>query len=73
MTTEVSYLIPGSLEDTYKYIEVADGQHVTPEQKGQVRIKMCNDNIDPFIATLHNVLFAPDLCDGLFSTITLMN
>ena len=34
---------------------------------------MCNDNGDPFIATLHSVLLAPDLCDRLFSIITLMN
>ena len=40
MTPEVSYLIPGSLEDTYKFIEVADGHHVTAKQKGQVRIIM---------------------------------
>ena len=34
---------------------------------------MCDDNGYPFIATLHNVLLAPDLCDTLFSIITLMN
>ena len=34
---------------------------------------MCDDNEDPFIATLHNVLLAPDLCNGLFSIITFMN
>ena len=34
MTPEVSYLITGSLEDTYKYIEVVDGHHVTEKQKG---------------------------------------
>ena len=34
---------------------------------------MCNNHGDPFIATLHNVLLAPDLCDRLFSIITLMN
>ena len=72
MTPEVSDFIPGSLEDTDKYIEFADGHHVTAKQKGQVRIKMCNDNGKPFIATLHNVLLAPDLCDGLFSIITLI-
>ena len=73
MTTEVSDFIPGSLEDTDKYIEVADGHHVTVKQKGQVRIKMCDDNGKHFIATLHNVLLAPDLRDRLFSIITLMN
>ena len=34
---------------------------------------MCDDNGKPFIATLHNVLLAPDLCDRLFLIITLMN
>ena len=34
---------------------------------------MCDDNGDPFIATLHNVILAPELCDRLFSIITLMN
>ena len=34
---------------------------------------MCDDNGDTFIVTLHNVLLAPDLCDRLFSIITLMN
>ena len=73
MTPEVSDFIPGSLEDTDKYIEVADRHHVTAKQKGQVRIKMYDDNGKTFIATLYNVLLAPDLCDRLFSIITLMN
>ena len=34
---------------------------------------MCDDNGKTFIATLYNVLLAPDLCDGLFSIIMLMN
>ena len=73
MTPEVSYCIPCSLEDTDKYIEVADGHHVTAKQTGQVRIKMCNDYGNPFIVTLHNVLLAPELCDRLFLIITFMN
>ena len=73
MTPEVSDFIPGSLQDTDKYIEVADGHHVTAKQKGQVQIKMCDDNGNPFITTLHNVLLAPDLCDRLFLIVTLMN
>ena len=64
MTPEVSYFIPGSLEDTDKYIEVAGGHHVTAKQKGQVRIQMCNNNGKSFIATLHTVLLAPDLYNG---------
>ena len=73
ITPEVSCFIPGSLEDTDKYIEVSYRHHVTANQKGQVQIKMCDDNGKPLIATLHNVLLAPDLCDKLFSIITLMN
>ena len=34
---------------------------------------MCDDHGDLFIATLQNVLLAPDLCDRLFSIIKLMN
>ena len=56
-----------------KCFEVADGHNVTAKQKGQVGIKMCGDNGDPFIATLHNVLLAPDLCDRLFSIIAVIN
>ena len=73
MTPEVSDFITGLLEDTDKYIEVADGHHVTAKQKDQVRIQMYDNNRNPFIATLHNVLLAPELCDRLFSIITLMN
>ena len=36
MTPEVADFVPGSLEDTDKYIEVADVHHVTEKQKGQV-------------------------------------
>ena len=51
MTSEVSDFVPGSLEDTDKYIEVADVHHVTAKQKGQVRMKMCDNHGNPFIAT----------------------
>ena len=34
---------------------------------------MCDDNGKTFIAKLYNVLLAPDLCERLFSVITLMN
>ena len=54
-------------------ILTADGYHATAKQKGQVQIKICNDRGDTFIATLHNVLLTLDLCDRLFSIITLMN
>ena len=73
MTPEVTDFIPGALEDTDKFIEVADGHHVTAKPKGSVRIQMCNDNGKKFVATLYNILLAPDLCDRLFSIIMLMN
>ena len=73
ITPKVTDFIPGSLEDTDKFIEVADGHHVTSKQKGSVRIQMCDDNGKTFVTTLYNVLLAPDLCDRLFSIITLMN
>ena len=73
MTPELSDFIPCSLENTGKYIEVVDRHHVTAKQKGQILIKMCENNGDYFIATLHNVHLAPDLCDRLFYIITLMN
>ena len=72
MTPEVLDSIPVSLEDTDKYIEVADGHHVTVKQKGQVQIQICDNNIKTFIVTLYNVLLAPNLCNRLFSIITLM-
>ena len=34
---------------------------------------MCDNNGDTFITTLHDVLLAPDICNGLFSIIILMN
>ena len=73
MAPEVSDFIPRTLEDTDKYIEVADEHHVTAKHTGQVQIQMCNDNGKTFIATLYNVLLAPDLCDRIFSINTLMN
>ena len=73
MMPQVLDFIPGLLEDTDDYILVADGHHVKAKQKGQVRIKMCGQNGNTFITTLHNVIFAPDLCNRLFSFITLIN
>ena len=73
MQPEVSDFIPGSLEDMDKHIKVADRNPVTSGKKIQVRIKMCDNHRDPFITTLHNVLLAPDLCDGLFPIIALLN
>ena len=69
MTPQVSDFIPGSLEDTDKHIEVADKHHVSAKQEGQIGIKICNNNGDPFIATLHNIILAPNVCGMLFSII----
>ena len=66
MTQHVSDFIPGSLEDTDKHIEVADEHHITAKQKGQVQIKICDNNGDTLIVILPNVILAPDLCDSLF-------
>ena len=73
MTPEVLDFIPGTLEDTDKHIEVAGGHHVTAKQKVQVQVQMCDDNGKTFIATLYNILLAPDLCYRLFLTTMLMN
>ena len=73
MIPQVQDFIPGSLEDTDIHIEVADGHRITAKKKGQVQIKISNNNGDNLIVTSQNVLLAPDLCDGLFSSITLMN
>ena len=34
---------------------------------------MCDNNGDPFIAMLHNVIFEPESCDRLFLIIILMD
>ena len=73
MTEEIWGFIPGPLVETDKYIEVTDGHFVTAKQTRKVQIKMCDYNGKPFIAKLYNILFAPDLCDWLFSIIKLMN
>ena len=39
MTPEVTDFIPESLEDTDKFIEVADGHHVTTKKKDQYAYK----------------------------------
>ena len=66
MKPEVSDLIPGSLENKDRQLEVADGHHVTAKQKGKVWTKMCDNHRDIFIAMLHNGLLVPDLCNRLF-------
>ena len=73
MAPQFSDFIPGSLEDTDKYIGVSNRHHVTEKQKGQVQIKMCYNNRDNFITTFHNVLLAPDICNRVFLIIMLMN
>ena len=70
---EVSGFIPGLLDDIDKHIGFVGRHYVTAKQKGQVQINICDNNGDTFIATLHNVLLAPDKYDRLSSIITLMN
>ena len=59
--------------ETDKYIEVADGNFITVKETGQVQITMCGDNGKPFVDSLYNILFAPDLYNRLFSIIVLIN
>ena len=60
MTPDISGLIPGSLAETDKYIEVSDGHFITSKQTGEVQIKMRDNNGKHFIATSYNVLLSPD-------------
>ena len=46
MAPQVLDFIPGSLEDTYKYIEIVYRYYVTAKQKVQAQIKMFDDNIN---------------------------
>ena len=73
MTPYISDFIPGSLVETDKCINVTDGHFVTAKQTWQVQIEMWYKNGRHLIATLYNVLLAPDLCDWLFSITALMN
>ena len=73
MTPQVSDFISGSLEYMDKYTEATDGHYVTAKKKCKIQTKMCKNNEDPFIATLYNILLVPDLSDGLFSIIMLMD
>ena len=66
MTLQTSDFIPGLFKYTDKYIEVTDGRYFTAKKEVQFQIKMCDDNRNNFIATLHKVLMSPDLCDKLF-------
>ena len=61
------------MAETDKYTKVADGHFFTAKQTKEVQIKMRDNNGKPFIDMLYNVLFAPYLCDRLFTIITLMN
>ena len=72
-TPKISDFIPGSLVETDKYIEVKDRNFVTSKQTGKFQIEMRDDNGKLFIATLYNVLLAPDSRNKLFLIITLMN
>ena len=62
MTPENYNFIPDSLEETDKYIKVADGIFTVKKQEKR-KYKIFDDNGKPFIATLYNVILVPDLCD----------
>ena len=55
MTQGISYFITGSLIETYRYIEVSDWYFVTEKQRGEVQIKMRDDNGKPFVAKLYDI------------------
>ena len=61
MTPEIPNFLPGSLLETDKYIEVINENFITSKQTEVVQINMHDDNGKPFIETLYNALFAPDL------------
>ena len=73
MIPQVSGFIPGPLEYTDNYIEVADVHYITAKQNVPVQIIMCGDNIDPFIVTLYETLLALDLYNMLFLIVKSMN
>ena len=49
--------------ETDKYIKVSDGNFVTAKKTGQFQIETHDDNGKTFIATLYNLLLAPELCN----------
>ena len=51
-TQEISDLMLGSLVETDKYIEVADGHFATAKKAGEVQIKMHDNNGKPLIDIL---------------------
>ena len=59
--------------ETDKHIEVADNHFVTTKQTRKVQINMRDNDGKPFITTLYNLLFAPDLSSQLFTIIKLMD
>ena len=63
MTPGISSFVPGSLVEKDKYIKFADGNFVTAKQTLQVQIEMRDENGKQHIATLYNVILAPDLCN----------
>ena len=63
MTPKASDFIPGLFKYMDKYIEVMDKNYVTEKQEVKVQIKICDDNGSHLIATLHNVILLPYLCN----------
>ena len=73
MTPEILGFILGLLVETYKYVQVADGNLVTVKKTGELQIKIRYDYGKPFVATLYNLLLTPYLCDQMCSVITPIN
>ena len=73
MKPAIPGFVLGSLVETDKYIKVAYGHFFIAEPSWEVQIKMRDDDVKPFIDTLYNILFSPDLYTRTFSIITLMN
>ena len=59
MTPECSGFMLGSFVETYKYIDVADGNSVAVKQTGEFQIKMMNLG--------HTCLFNKGFCMVFFS------
>ena len=66
MTPDITVFIPVSLVEIDKYIKFADGRIIPAEQTGQFQIEIIDNNGGHFIATLYNILLAPEFCDRLF-------
>ena len=61
MTPEVTGFIPGSLEDTDKFIEVADGHHVTVKKRVQYVYK-CSTKTEKLLSRRYKTSYWHQTC-----------